>query len=224
MIGQRWAGYEMTSLRFLVSPLSWVGMDAAAVSCIGYVIAGNRWMHRVHVGAGRGQTRGVLGGTGVRGFMGGAPGFIQCSHGFKSFGRWESASWMQGLRCARFMHELKGIVDPCIVQRCVLRRRDESLWIHNTLFRPKPKAEGGLSLKNLQLPYKACNACVSVTSPGIIGSADENFFCLLCLPSPSTIPLLTSFDFVSRHATTYNGILYLFVSIFALLSFPLCTS
>ena len=28
-------------------------------------------------------------------------------------------------------------------------------------------------MKNLQLPYKACNACVSVTSPGIIGSASD---------------------------------------------------
>jgi hypothetical protein len=28
-------------------------------------------------------------------------------------------------------------------------------------------------LKNLQLPYKACNACVSITSAGIIGSASD---------------------------------------------------
>jgi hypothetical protein len=28
-------------------------------------------------------------------------------------------------------------------------------------------------LKNLQLPYKVCNACVSIMSAGIIGSADD---------------------------------------------------
>jgi hypothetical protein len=28
-------------------------------------------------------------------------------------------------------------------------------------------------LKNLQLPYKACIACVSITSPGIIESASD---------------------------------------------------